>query len=42
MFTARIPPSTRSVVPVIHDASEEARKATADAMSSGVPTRPSG
>lgn len=35
MFTARIPPSTRSVVPVIHDASDEARKATADAMSSG-------
>ncbi len=39
---AVIPPSTVSTVPVIQLASLEARNATADAMSSGVPTRPSG
>lgn len=42
VFTASSPPSTRNVVPVIHAASREARKATAAAMSSGSPTRPSG
>lgn len=42
VFTAVSPPSTHSVVPVTHAASDEARKATAAAMSSGSPTRPSG
>ncbi len=42
MLTAARPPSTHSVVPVIHAASREARKATAAAMSSGSPTRPRG
>lgn len=40
VFTASSPPSTRGVVPVIQAASAEARKATAAATSSGVPTRP--
>ena len=38
----RSPPSTGSVCPVIQAASVEAREATAAAMSSGFPTRPSG
>lgn len=42
VLTAVSPPSTTSVVPVIQAASREARKATAAAMSSGSPTRPSG
>ena len=36
------PLSTGSVCPVIHPASLEARNATAEATSSGSPTRPSG
>src|SRR5690606_38080329 len=37
-----MPPLTASTCPVIYDASSEARKQTAAAMSSGVPSRPSG
>ena len=36
------PPSTTSVAPVMNDESSEARKSTALAISSGVPTRPKG
>src|SRR5215469_16523947 len=36
------PPSTTNVAPVMNDESSEARKSTALAISSGVPTRPKG
>ena len=36
------PPSTTTTSPVIHDDASETRKSAADAMSSGMPRRPSG
>jgi hypothetical protein len=39
---AMIPPSTVTIVPVVHAASSDARYSTACAMSSGLPSRPRG
>jgi hypothetical protein len=41
-FTKLMPPSTRSVEPVIYDASSDTKNATAFAISSGRPSRPKG